>query len=296
MAYDIESDKAILFGGSASEEVDNLKDTWAYDYATNTWAEMSPPDSPGDRAGSTMAYNSKADRIILFGGINTNDVFLDDTWAYDYNTDTWQEMTPPGSPKRAGHAMAYDTESDRVIMFGGGVDFFDVEGTWAYDYNDNIWTEMSPEISPPKDHGHQMAYDSESDRVILWGTLAVFNEDYSVWAYDYNTDTWEEIKPKNGHPKLLAEGAMAYASSAERIILHHSVDLWAYDYNANAWTELKPEKPIPYLLYRHAMVYNANADRIIAFGGETLLGDELGSQTWVYDPQANTWTDMTPVQ
>ena len=89
------------------------------------------------------------------------------------------------------------------------------------------------------------------------------------------------------------------ASSKSKPLLHKNavtVEFWAYDYNANAWTELKPDKPIPYLLYRHAMVYNANADRIIAFGGETLLGDELGSQTWAYDPQANTWTDMTLVQ
>ena len=293
MAYDIESDKVILFGGYVPMNDIDLKDTWIYDYNTNTWTEATPSESPGDRAGSAMVYDSESDRVIMFGGINTNNEFLKDTWEYDYNTNTWTEMTPPDSPQRAGHAMAYDSESDRVIMFGGGIDFTNIEGTWAYDYNANIWTEMSPDISPPNDHDHKMAYDSESDRVIMWGTSLIGNKNGSVWTYDFNTDTWEEIEPSNGHPKPFAEGSMAYDVTADRIIVHHNLELWAYDYNANAWTELESDMPVPDL-YRHAMVYNVEADRMIAFGGRKLVGDESVGQTWVFDLNTVTWTEMLP--
>ena len=41
-----------------------------------------------------------------------------DTWAYDANSDTWELMSPEISPSpRAMYATAYDTESDRVLLF-----------------------------------------------------------------------------------------------------------------------------------------------------------------------------------
>jgi len=44
-----------------------------------------------------MTYDSKADRIILFAGTGAGDDF-DDTWAYDYNSDTWTQFAPTSHP------------------------------------------------------------------------------------------------------------------------------------------------------------------------------------------------------
>ncbi|NIV12839.1 MAG: hypothetical protein GWN62_16630, partial [Aliifodinibius sp.] len=43
----------------------------------------------------------------------------------------------------------------------------------------------------------------------------------------------------------------------------------------------------------HAMAYDSNADKIVLFGGSDVNGDEI-NDTWIYDPQTNTWTEMTP--
>ena len=45
----------------------------------------------------------------------------------------------------------------------------------------------------------------------------------------------------------------------------------------------------------HAMAYDSAADKIVLFGGGP---DKLNptDETWIYDPQTNEWTDMTPVQ
>ena len=96
-----------MFGGAVGDEF-NIPQTWAYDFNTNTWQQMS--DGPEFHLGASLAYDLESDRVILFGGqqVITNRYF-DDTWAYDFNTDTWTEMKPLGSPAgRNFGEMAYD--------------------------------------------------------------------------------------------------------------------------------------------------------------------------------------------
>ena len=67
--------------------------------------------------------------------------------------------------------MAYDAESDRVILFGGDsrpIQFHQGD-TWAYDLDTNSWTDMNPATSPAERALPAMAYDPQSDRVILFG-------------------------------------------------------------------------------------------------------------------------------
>ena len=62
------------------------------------------------------------DKIVLFGGKEnfTSTGERDDTWIYDENADTWTELFPVSAPSaRRGHIMAYDSESDRIVLFGG---------------------------------------------------------------------------------------------------------------------------------------------------------------------------------
>lgn len=75
--------------------------TWAYDLDTDTWEEMAPAVGPPRRTGHMMAYDHDSDRVILFGGITASDDALGDTWSYDFNNDSWAEMTPVSSPRPA---------------------------------------------------------------------------------------------------------------------------------------------------------------------------------------------------
>lgn len=87
------------------------------------------------------------------------------------------ERNPAQRPLGRGyHAMAYDAESRRIILFGGQTgdvanhpEVFLSAETWAYDPAENLWQKMSPPASPPAMAAQAMAYDSESDRVILKG-------------------------------------------------------------------------------------------------------------------------------
>lgn len=60
-----------------------------------------------------MAYDAESDRAILF---NTDG----QTWAYDFDTDTWTHRAPKSPPPaRTWYAITYDQGLDRVVVFGG---------------------------------------------------------------------------------------------------------------------------------------------------------------------------------
>ena len=304
MAYDIESDRVILFGGQIGVytiEDSFLDDTWAYDVAANKWTEMKPVSRPSRRSVPELAYDAESDRVILFGGAFGADFTtwgMADTWAYDYNTNTWEEMAK-GPAKHLGDRLAYDSESDRVILFGG---YDAIKGyfndTWSYDFNSDTWTEMKPSTSPPGRFHHGMAYDAAADRVLVWSNYSNYPDDVSIWSYDFNTNTWEEIKPGEGaYPLSRDFPVLAYDVESDRTILYGGIPLgdetWAYAYKTNTWTKLEPGT-IPGRLSKHAIVYSTAADRVILFGG--VIGsytDNYSGETWSYEFNTNTWTNVT---
>jgi hypothetical protein len=244
-----------------------------------------------------MVYDTESDRIILFGGVN--ETFAGDriTWAYDFNTDTWTRQAP-GPAARQAPRMAYDAESDRVILFGGEDNSTRrrLNDTWAYDFNTDSWTEMEPSISPPAQFFHTMTYDAESDRVLLWRG----GSDNSMWAYDFNTDTWTDNETDE-RPSKGACGWLVYDSESDRSILYGgghwdgsntTDETWAYDYNTNTWTKMEPSETPPKLTL-HAMVYNPTLDLVVLFGGRVGTGLTYSAETWTYDLNSDTWTNVT---
>ena len=68
-------------------------------------------------------------------GKATRGGFAADTWAYDPATNSWTDLNPTGPRPlgRAGHAMVYDPDTRRVIMFGGNPSGVKAScETWAY--------------------------------------------------------------------------------------------------------------------------------------------------------------------
>ncbi|MFX0170329.1 MAG: kelch repeat-containing protein [Candidatus Hodarchaeota archaeon] len=92
-----------------------------------------------------MVYDSVQKRGILFGGYGNYPEIFNDTWSYDVTNNLWTELDSKTNPtKRVGHAMAYDSRSQKVIMFGGaGLDLNKpYNDTWVFNSSENTWINM----------------------------------------------------------------------------------------------------------------------------------------------------------
>jgi len=289
MAYDSDSDRAILFGGN--DEYSSLfnNDTWTYDYNNNTWKEINPLISPSPRDGHRMVYDSKSDVIILFGGQVRNYSYSNETWSYNFNTNTWLNMSPVQSPTlRRDSGMVYDTKIGRTVLFGGGDGYNVYNDTWTYDFSTNNWTNLRPVISPPKRDSFAMSYDSKSDNIILFGGDYYTNFFGDTWTYNYATNVWTNMTPSIS-PRARALPSMAYDSEYDLTILFGGQywfdstslisDTWSYDFHNDSWKEIKCAiSPSPRVW--HAMVYDSKLKLTILFGGALRYNNS--NETWSF--------------
>ena len=288
----------------------------------NTWNKKNPNVVGGtlyERERFDMAYDSNADRTIMFGG--GGDHRYNDTWAYDFNTNTWTNMSAlttyseVGGPltARIDHSMCYDSDANRVIMFGGNPSGAQrAKDTWAYEFNTNTWTNMSALTTYSEVGGTlsprclmRMVYDSFAQQVIMFGGYDGdgVNE---TWVYNSNENTWYKMSPETVGGTLNGTWAygMAYDSSADRTIMFGGIheegdrwtnETWVYDYNENKWYKMNPEIVGGTLYSRiaHVMVYENDAYRTILFGGQKDGGDQL-NDNWVYNYCDNKWCKVNP--
>lgn len=213
------------------------------------------------------------------------------------NEGSWTNLNPASSPPpRVGHAMAYDAESDRIVLFSGWDGpplLFGPGDTWAYDFNTNTWTNMTIPSGPEARMLHALAYDVESDRIVLFGGDPVSGvlPSNDTWTYDFNTNTWANMTPP-GSPSPRVSHAMAYDGLSDRILLFGGISdvsaydngTWSYSFNENTWLEIHPA-PSPPARGDHAMAYDTKSSRIIMFGG-VVGGGANPTETWAYHSQA----------
>jgi N-acetylneuraminic acid mutarotase len=300
MTFDTESNRIVLFGGQTGywrDPAQVSRETWVFDPETAQWTQMFPDVSPDISAGGDMTYDSHADRSIL--SFLTFDWTTLETWAYDVNSNTW-ERKADGPGRRLGQRLAYDSESDRVVLFGG----FDmstfklVDETWAYDYNTDTWTNMQPDIHPKMRNYHGMVYDPKVDRVVVWGGDVKGADKPEVWLYDYNTNTWEKRTYSHG-PDVRDYCFLAYDKKSDRVIMYGGYaygndETWVYDVNTNTWKQMQPEQN-PGVISRYTMVYAGN--RTILFGGQDGPNNFVyKNETWSYNLKANLWRNISPGQ
>jgi len=199
MVYDTESKRAILFGGSDGNTTETLNDTWVYDFHSNTWTEMKPAKSPPPHHFAAMTYHPLADRVVLFGGYNIPaDEYLNDTWTYDYNNNTWTAVQTPRRPQaRLYHTIAWDLWSNKIILFGGISKLYEpvLDDTWALDLKNNTWTKLRPKLFPSA-RAWQVMEGTWTGPLLFGGspqhdpyTL------YDTWSYNPLTNKWVEVYP-----------------------------------------------------------------------------------------------------
>jgi cysteine-rich repeat protein len=78
----------------------------------------------------------------------------------------WSNSTPPELEPRHGHAIAYDNQRARLVMFGGETTTIN-DDTWEWD--GVSWAQLFPTVVPAPRRDHALVYDSLRGVVVLFG-------------------------------------------------------------------------------------------------------------------------------
>jgi N-acetylneuraminic acid mutarotase len=227
-AYDSRADQLIVFFYTGA----NIPgETWAYDFKKDAWRDLNPANAPTGRRLTSLVYDSESDKIILFGGVTGDDATdtTDETWVFDYSTNTWTKMNPAVSPQPAYFVQtAYDPTSDRVILWGG-LPASTENAIWFYDYNSDAWQKESYQAGPRPDGDGSMVY---SERLHL---IYLYVRD-QFWSYDPGNHRWKKL---NGGPGRRYGISIGYDEAAQRVVLFggagYETDTWVYDPAKGKW-------------------------------------------------------------
>jgi hypothetical protein len=291
MTYDSTRKQVVLFGGMPDAHHEPYySDTWIWN--GSTWSGALPVTAPSQRFAGAMADDAARGELVLFGGHDYRYALLSDTWVW--NGTSWTQrcglgMQRCGPSPRMAHAMAYDSDRKRVVVFGGGKTVVDYDmsyvgpaqsDTWEWD--GATWKETCGDTSAtpcaiPGLRGASMAYDPVSKRIVLYGGEGDRVGDDAnlvdrVWEYD--GATWSKRDENTNVPRPRAFASLTYDTTRARIVLHGGLegangapfsDTWEYD--GNCWKDVtNPAAPAPERSL-FMSTYDAARAELFVFGG-----------------------------
>jgi len=269
-------DNYFLYGPATAYD----QDTWLYTASSDTWTQESPSTKPSARSGAAIAYDSATSQIVLFGGVNGS-TYDNDTWVYTPSNDTWTQESPSTHPTaRSGAAMAYDSATSQIVLFGGVNGSTYDNDTWVYTPSNDTWTQESPSGPPSTRQGAAMTYATAANQVVLFGGQNGSTYDNDTWLFNPSADTWTQQSPATSPSARSFMGSAG--DSTEMVIFGGTTaggdvsDTWAY-YGGN-WTQQSPGTS-PTARDTPAMTYDSTANEVVLFGGEA--SGSYQSDTWI---------------
>ncbi len=228
---------------------------------------------------------------VLFAATISYDA---DTWTYKTTGDAWTKKAPASAPSaRAGAAMAYDSATSQIVLFGGSNGSTTDSDTWLYSEASDTWTLQAPSTAPSARTGASMAYDSATGQIVLFGGMSGSTYDSDTWLYNPATDTWTAESPST-HPSARAGAALGYGTAAGRVVLFggasgsgYDADTWLYDPSSDTWTAQSPATSPSARGYAASAT---DATEMVLFGGASAGGDL--SDTWAY--RGGDWVAQAP--
>jgi N-acetylneuraminic acid mutarotase len=169
MVFDPAHRRFIIFGGQTTGRV-YIDDCWAYNIDANTWTKITAP-GPAARGGNAAISDDAHNRMVIWSGADSQTHFFTDTWALNYATDTWQQLTTTNTPPGRGSVVSvWDSQNDRMICFGGTAPQL-FNDTPELDLTTLVWTEpaFAAGTAPSPRASTAMTWDPVRHWAITWG-------------------------------------------------------------------------------------------------------------------------------
>lgn len=285
-AHDPSASRMLVFGGRyrKSSETGNYtlyNDLWSFDMASRTWIELDAGggNAPEGRYYPAVVWDDANQTLFMWGGAtNENALSIEpsnELWAWT-PSDGWTEMSTSGTEPstRVFFGYDYDSSRNRLLIFGGQTgDFVSnaFNDFYALDLDDNTWSRLSKGNRGPSTRMHaHMTYDDQSDRYLLFGGHTDIGDGNDLWAFDPVDESWSMVYEADVFNNT---GLGCNGNGSEVPSNYVTPDLSA------------PER-------RHRGMFALMDGSLWLFGGMHAECSGHLDDTWRYDLESNTWTEL----
>ena len=157
MAYDDANGEVVIFGGWNDRYP--LADTWTYEYSSNTWKEMAPPQSPPPGHMNGFAYDGASGLSVLSGSSDNM------TWTYNASAGCWSANDSPYGEEMRDECVktVYDPGGCRLIVYSGR------NSLYFYNLSLDSWTKKTWPEWQMWARGYAISIDILAKELILFG-------------------------------------------------------------------------------------------------------------------------------
>jgi hypothetical protein len=312
-AYDPDGDRLIIVGGGSYGNPSFWNDVWQLTLSgTPTWTHLLPAGAPPPpRQYGSAIYDPVGRRLIVFGGWAGGTNYLNDTWQLSLTgSPTWSRFSPVSGPPaaRAYAQVAYDSDHNSLIVFGGYTGVVNLSDTWELSLTGSgEWLLVTPSAFPPATYDGVAAYDPIAQRLLVFGGLHQDGLTNQTWQLTMSgTPAWSQVFPSGTPPTGRQAAAGGYDAARNRLVVFAGYDTqfraendtYALDMNgATAWSSFFGSNA-GQMSYRreNATAIDPETRTMYTFGGFTIDAQGDDNQLWQL-PLASTnqvWTRVLP--
>ncbi len=288
LVYDEQAGRIVLIGGSTSlgQSFNFFDDLWSF--TGGRWTLLGTTGFT--RSGQAVAYDSKRNRILAFGGYCTcksseNGRYND---LLELQSNRWVGLGAIQERPSTDAGMVFDTKRDRAVLFGGsGGNQQALADTWEFDGTSWARKDVS---GPGALIGFSMVYDDKAGRTLVYGGFLNNPNAPSSAVWSYDGVSWRQVS-SNG-PALHTASA-TYDTQRGLLIVFGGLDAsgfkadtWSWD--GAAWRKLADSGPSGRVM--GAMAYDKKRDRVVLHGGRDAANDL--NDTWEWD--GTRWRLIAP--
>lgn len=289
LVFDEVNNRLTLVNANQPPDLPESGELWFRD--GNRWTRALAA-GPSLRTLAGVAYDSRRDRIVLYGGVGArsrSDV-RSDTWEWDGTR--WWRMSDSSPGARDHHAMVFDVARGATLLFGG-VTANRVHTTETWLWAGARWS-LAATSGPTGRAGVSLAYDAARQEVILFGGVqsdAVRVND--TWSW--NGRAWTQRSNRGPRPRNGA--AMTFDARSNVVLLfggttgsEHLDDLWQW--NGREWTEISTTEPRPGRRVGATMTWDARRGKVVLYGGHIRVDGQVRNSYELWEWDGARWTQV----
>jgi hypothetical protein len=205
------------------------------------------------------------ERLVLANCLDQDDSASSERlWSWDGSG--WELLDDAGPPGRVVAGVAYDTERDVLVRYGGLPLGGDECGGETWEWDGESWDEIEADAPPACDH-MKLTFDAGAGVTLLTGGGTEDGE-LVKGTYAWDGERWTQLA--EGGPAPRAHFGFAYDDAHADALLYGGYDgsrvfddFWSWD--GERWTRLDLEGPGP----RSHAGMAVSPDGLLLFGGAT---------------------------